>query len=218
METHKVIRNTTEFNNRELVVLDDLYQDNTLVSAIVEFMKVGKQLRMSDGRAIRFGDNPKAHHRKRRRSWLAGADDGEVGEFLDADFANDLVEYIDGAIDVAYIALGALVEASEGSEIIAQTLVKEVLRSNETKLIDCQVREDGKVIKGPYFEPPRIAAILKYFAVEVPAIGASGTFAAVPETGTGGGLSAKGPKLTAVPDPEPTEVPLSFIEGDSTNG
>ncbi|QFG13584.1 MazG-like nucleotide pyrophosphohydrolase [Gordonia phage Lambo] len=203
----QAVRGTAEFNDRELNFLDDRYQDNTLISAIFEFMKVGKQLKDDRGKYIRFGDDPKAPHRKRRRSWLASANDGEVGEFLDADFQNDLIEYIDGAIDVAYIALGGLIEASEGSEIVAQILLKEVLRSNETKLVDCEVRDDGKVVKGPYYEPPRIEAILTYFAVRIPDRGASGSVVAIP--------AATGPNLTAVPDPEPTEVGVNFLGEDN---
>ncbi|WPH58024.1 MazG-like nucleotide pyrophosphohydrolase [Gordonia phage LuckyLeo] len=201
-----VVRNTTEFNDSELNFLEGRYEDNSLVSAIFEFMKVGNQLKDGKGKPIQFGDDPKAPHRKRRRSWLASADDGEVGEFLDADFQNDLIEYIDGAIDVAYIALGGLIEASEGSELVAQTLLREVLRSNETKLIKCEVRDDGKVIKGPYFEPPRIEAILKYFAVRIPKRGESGSVVAIP--------AATGPNLTAVPDPEPVEVGVNFLGED----
>lgn len=148
--------------------LDHLYERygfavSPLLANVHHFMSAGGQLN-----GVHFGDIPTAPHRQRRRYWLAGIKDGEVGEFLDADFSNDLVEYIDGAIDVSYIAMGGLIEACEGRFKVADILFKEVCRSNDTKLIGCEVRSDGKVKKGPNFEEPRILAILEYFDVKVP--------------------------------------------------
>ena len=53
--------------------------------------------------------------------------------------------------------------------MVADLIVKEVMRSNDTKLIECRVAPDGKIKKGPYFQPPRIKAILQHFSFDIPA-------------------------------------------------
>lgn len=160
-----IVQDNDSFQHHDIAHLDHLYgmARNPLLKNVSNFMMVGKQL----GNA-HFGDSPFRPERKRRRHWLAGKEDGEVGEFLSADFANDLVEYVDGAIDVSYIAFGGLLEACAGNVECADVLIKEVMRSNDTKLVDCTVREDGKVQKGPHFQPPRVKAILEYFGIEIP--------------------------------------------------
>ena len=139
----------------------------TLVGGTYEFMRAGDQLSN-----VEFGDDPAAPHRKARRSWLADKDEGEVGEFLDADFANDIVEYIDGAIDTAVISAGAVVEAVGGRTDIAEILFAEVVRSNLSKIdpITGEVLKtaDGKIQKGIHYSPPRIREILEYFGVPIP--------------------------------------------------
>lgn len=167
---------TERFTAEDVQLIIDLYgaEINPLLGAIAEFMERGGQLtdpstiHTKKPKRISFGRTPTAPHRKRRRHWLAGKKDGEVGEFLDADFKNDLIEYIDGAIDVSYVAFGALLEAAGGSVMIADILVKEVMRSNATKLIECEVAPDGKIKKGPYYQAPRIKGILQHFSIDIP--------------------------------------------------
>lgn len=171
------------FDRYEMNTLSNMFPDNPMIDAIWNFMHTGGQL------GNEFGSDPRAPHRRRRRKMLADAHEGEVGEFLDADFGNDIIEYIDGAIDVAYVALGGLIEAAGGNCGVAQALQKEVLRSNMTKLIKCEVREDGKVQKGPYYQPPRFKEMLEFLNVDIPLLGDSGSFKAIPAEGShGGGL------------------------------
>lgn len=67
--------------------------------------------------------------------------------------APDWPEVVDGLCDVAYVTLGAAVEAG----FSLAPFFHEVHRSNMTK-IGGPVREsDGKVLKPDSFEPPRIA-------------------------------------------------------------
>lgn len=134
-----------------------------LLRNVYMFMFQGDQLN-----GARFGESPLRPERKRRRKWLAGQGAGEVGEFLDADFANDFIEYIDAAIDVSYVAYGALIEAVEGNLTVADILIKEVCRSNDTKLVGMTVDDDGKIQKGPHYEPPRISAVLHYYGYNIP--------------------------------------------------
>lgn len=83
----------------------------------------------------------------------------EVNELADAYEAQDLVAIADAIADIVYVLVGtALLKGIPFDEVFA-----EVHRSNMTKLgPDGQVarRADGKITKGAYFEPPRIAQIL----------------------------------------------------------
>lgn len=66
-----------------------------------------------------------------------------------------MAEAADGLCDLIYVALGAAVEFG----IDLAPLFEEVHRSNLTKTPGV-AREDGKILKGPDFEPPRIAELL----------------------------------------------------------
>lgn len=68
----------------------------------------------------------------------------------------DMVETADGLCDLIYVALGAAVEFG----IDLAPLWEEVHRSNMTKTPGV-AREDGKILKGYGFEPPRIAELLR---------------------------------------------------------
>ena len=88
----------------------------------------------------------------------------EFEEYRDAYTAGDLVELADALADLIYIAHGtALVYGIDLDAVLA-----EVHRSNMSKVgADGKpiFREDGKVLKGPNFEEPRIAEVLGLEAV-----------------------------------------------------
>lgn len=94
--------------------------------------------------------------RKLRRDILAE----EYQEYLDGEEANDLVEIADALIDVIYIAYGTGVAYG----LPMDELFNEVHRSNMSKLGEDGkpvYREDGKVLKGPNYSPPDLAAIIE---------------------------------------------------------
>lgn len=82
----------------------------------------------------------------------------EVQELADAVTAGDLVEVADALADIAYVIAGTAVTHG----IPFDRVLAEVHRSNMTKFgpDGPKVRGDGKIIKGPGYERPRIAEIL----------------------------------------------------------
>lgn len=82
---------------------------------------------------------------------------GEVRELAEARGAGDLVATADALADIVYCAIGIAVALG----IPFGKVFAEVHRSNMTKLIPpVAVRADGKIEKGPNFDPPRIADLL----------------------------------------------------------
>lgn len=121
-----------------------------LLDGTEQFMQAARQL-----------DNPAftEHHnvgiRRLRRRLLAE----EYSEYCDAEFTNNLVETVDGLLDVIVIAWGTLL-AYLGPEK-AKAAAAEVVRSNVSK-IDGSLgpivfRDDGKVLKPEGWTPPDIA-------------------------------------------------------------
>lgn len=92
--------------------------------------------------------------RKLRRDLLRE----EHEEYVVAELDHDLVEVADALADIVYIAYGTAL--AYGIDLDA--VINEVHRSNMTKLQDGRpvYRNDGKVLKGPGYEPPRIAEVL----------------------------------------------------------
>ena len=85
--------------------------------------------------------------------------DEEVDELRAAVRAGDVVAIADALADIVYIACGT----AHAYGIDLDAVVAEVHRSNMTKLGGDGrpvYRADGKVLKGPAYEPPRVAAIL----------------------------------------------------------
>jgi predicted HAD superfamily Cof-like phosphohydrolase len=83
----------------------------------------------------------------------------EAAEFREALEAGDLVEVADAIADLLYVVYGAAVTFG----IPIDEVFSEVHRSNMTKLGADGVpiyREDGKVLKGPSFEPPDVLGVL----------------------------------------------------------
>lgn len=85
----------------------------------------------------------------------------ENEEYLDAAMKGDLVEVADALGDILYILCGTLLK--HGLEHKIDEVFREIQRSNMSKLgADGKPihREDGKVMKGPGYFKPDIAAIL----------------------------------------------------------
>ncbi len=86
----------------------------------------------------------------------------ENEEYLEAVQNNDLVEVADALGDMLYILCGTII--SHGMQDKLEAVFDEIQRSNMSKLgADGKpiYREDGKVMKGPNYFKPNIAAILK---------------------------------------------------------
>jgi predicted HAD superfamily Cof-like phosphohydrolase len=87
--------------------------------------------------------------------------DEENREYLEAAMDNDLVEVADALGDMLYILCGTILE--HGMQYKIEEVFEEIQRSNMSKLgADGKpiYREDGKVLKGPNYFKPDIAAIL----------------------------------------------------------
>lgn len=89
--------------------------------------------------------------------WLRLLDE-EVAELREASEVNDRVKIADAVADIVYVTVGLAINRG----LPFDAIFAEVHRSNMTKFIPpVAIREDGKVIKGPNFSPPDIAAILE---------------------------------------------------------
>lgn len=85
----------------------------------------------------------------------------ENEEYLEAALAGNLVEVADAIGDMLYILCGTMI--THGMQDKIEDVFREIQRSNLSKLgADGQpiYREDGKVMKGPNYFKPDIAAIL----------------------------------------------------------
>lgn len=91
----------------------------------------------------------------------------ELNELQVAIAADDKIEIADAGADIEYVCNGMILAVRRmmvARAIPWQRVFDEVHRSNMTKLNDEGKpikREDGKILKGPNYEPPRIAAILE---------------------------------------------------------
>ena len=86
----------------------------------------------------------------------------ENEEYLEAAQKNDLIEVADALGDMLYILCGTIL--SHGMQHKISEVFKEIQRSNMSKLgSDGKpiYREDGKVLKGPNYFKPDIAAVLE---------------------------------------------------------
>ena len=86
----------------------------------------------------------------------------ENEEYLEAAQKNDLIEVADALGDMLYILCGTIL--SHGMQHKITEVFKEIQRSNMSKLgPDGKpiYREDGKVLKGPNYFKPDIAAVLE---------------------------------------------------------
>jgi len=81
--------------------------------------------------------------------------DEELLELREALAANDVVGVADGLADLLYVTIGA----GRQWGIPLEAVFSEVHRSNMTKEGGGK-REDGKILKGPGYEPPDVAGVL----------------------------------------------------------
>lgn len=86
----------------------------------------------------------------------------ENEEYLKAATENDIIEVADALGDMLYILCGTILE--HGMQDIIEDVFQKIQESNMSKLgSDGKpiYREDGKVMKGPDYFTPDIAAVLK---------------------------------------------------------
>lgn len=101
----------------------------------------------------RFGDGGRS---RELRAKLHHEENRELCEALDA---GDRVSIAQELADVVYVAYGTAF--SEGIDLDA--VLREIHRANMSKRGpdgNFVLREDGKVLKGPWYDPPDIAAVL----------------------------------------------------------
>lgn len=82
-----------------------------------------------------------------------------MSELTTACRQHDLVAIADGIVDVLYVVYGTAVTYG----LDADALLREVHRSNMSKLdTDGKplIRSDGKVLKGPAYNPPNLRPLL----------------------------------------------------------
>ncbi|HBP45986.1 MAG TPA: hypothetical protein DD635_08780 [Flavobacteriales bacterium] len=115
-----------------------------------------------DAFGITNGDSPHGHLDSatvRLRHRLMAE---ETEEYLEAALSGDTVEVADALGDQLYILFGTIL--SHGMQHVIEEVFMEIQSSNMSKLgADGQpiYREDGKVMKGPNYFRPNIAAILE---------------------------------------------------------
>jgi hypothetical protein len=127
-----------------------------LLSGTEIFMKEARQLEKSEFPVMPGGSI--APLRDLRRTLLAE----EYHEYDRGEDDENLVEVVDGLLDVIVIAWGSLL-AYVGPDI-AKACAAEVVRSNLSKVIGPGLpifREDGKVTKPENWESPKIDEILR---------------------------------------------------------
>lgn len=156
----------------ELIIPDDTsvedYMDNgffaipdNILDGTERFMLLGFQLN-DIGMPVEI----KHPLRMLRRRLLAGHPDGEIGEYLDAELANDPAEVLDGLLDVIVIAWGTALKYF-GPEV-AKAAAAEVVRSNLSK-VDGSLGPivydgddpDEKILKPKGWTPPDIKGVLQ---------------------------------------------------------
>jgi predicted HAD superfamily Cof-like phosphohydrolase len=127
-----------------------------LLSGTEIFMREARQLEQAEFPIMPGGSEHPL--RELRRKLLAE----EYHEYDRGEDDENLVEVVDGLLDVVVIAWGSLL-AYVGPDI-AKACAAEVVRSNLSKVIGPGLpmfRDDGKVIKPADFTPPNIRGILE---------------------------------------------------------
>lgn len=83
----------------------------------------------------------------------------EYKELLDAVAEKNFIEQLDALGDLVYVCYGMAIELGANLDKI----IEEIHRSNLSKLdenSDPIFREDGKVLKGPWYSPPNIIKVV----------------------------------------------------------
>lgn len=111
---------------------------------------------------IGYRETPKANLGATKNKLRFNLMQEENEEYLEAASNNDLTEVADALGDMLYILCGTIIE--HGLQHKIEDVFNEIQRSNMSKLgQDGQpiYRADGKVLKGPNYFKPNIAALLK---------------------------------------------------------
>lgn len=131
-----------------------------ILDATETFMDRGDQL--GDPSLIQmFNQYGTAEQIDQLRSLRVGLLNEEVGEYLEAENNDDIVEMVDGLLDIIVVAWGTLL-AYVGPKG-AKAAAGEIVRSNLSKVIGpgLPIKNDaGKIQKPPSYCPPDIAAAL----------------------------------------------------------
>jgi predicted HAD superfamily Cof-like phosphohydrolase len=105
-----------------------------------------------------ISEDPEHHALRSLRARLL---DEEFREYMQAESENDITEIADALGDIIYVALGTALAYG----IPADRVLREIHRSNMTKVDPVTGkmprRADGKIIKGPGYQPPDIAGVLE---------------------------------------------------------
>ena len=93
----------------------------------------------------------------------------EIYETKIANEENDLVELLDGLVDVRYVLDGLIAQCGISQELFDKAY-KEVYRSNMTKIKEGKVimNEEGKVLKPDTYERPELEKLLRENNVKIP--------------------------------------------------
>ena len=116
------------------------------ILAVKEFHKAFK---------LDYLDQPKADLGINKNNLRFNLMKEENEEYLEAANNNDMVEVADALGDMLYILCGTIIE--HGMQHKIDEVFIEIQNSNMSKLGDDGnpiYREDGKVLKGPNYEPP----------------------------------------------------------------
>jgi len=111
---------------------------------------------------IGYANTPKANLGSDKNNLRFALMEEENKEYLEAVQNNDLVEVADALGDMLYILCGTIIE--HGLQHKIDAVFNEIQRSNMSKLgADGKpiYREDGKVLKGPHYFKPNLAAIIE---------------------------------------------------------
>lgn len=130
-----------------------LFHDR-LLTGTTEFMRLGGQLANPE-----FDPQWEADSRKLRRNLI----NEEITEYFDGEDQGNLVEIVDGLLDIIVIAWGTLL--AYVGEDKANAAAAEVVRSNLSK-VDGSLgpivrREDGKLLKPEGWTPPDIKGAIE---------------------------------------------------------
>lgn len=115
-----------------------------------------REFHMVFGAPNLLGETPRVTGRRQLRYDLISEETEELRMALND---LDVVETADALADIVYVAYGAALEFG----IDLDAVLAEVHSSNMRKTWDdgkVHRREDGKVLKPPYWEPPNIAEVL----------------------------------------------------------
>lgn len=118
-----------------------------------------------------------------------------------------LTDFVDGCCDQIVVTLGGL----SACGVPDQPCMKEVLRSNLTKIPGMVIREDGKYLKGPNYVAPRLAELLSNLRRTDFIVGDRVRTAAVPQA-IGAGFPDASAIVEQIVSPQPSILKLKFAD------